>query len=147
MTTSTTSGQRIFMRGRIAGVIFHWKILMWHSPASAAANRKAGLQHTGKSRRNPPNVPFPVGDVNPYLIHSSLGTLNSVRITNRISVGSAVFAGLIIITDRETDRSRYSICRNRPRLCCGLITVKRKRLWRFMNVLLTYLILLEFQRK
>ena len=30
---------------------------------------------------------------------------------------SAVFAGLTIVTDRLTDRPRYSICNNRLHLC------------------------------
>jgi len=33
-----------------------------------------------------------------------------------ISIGSAIFAGLTIVTDRPTDRPRYSVCNNRPHL-------------------------------
>jgi len=40
---------------------------------------------------------------------------------NDMSIGSAVFAGLTIVTDRQTDRPRYSVCKNRPHLWCGLI--------------------------
>jgi len=36
---------------------------------------------------------------------------------NGISISSAVFAGLTIVTDGQTDRSRYSVCNNRPLLC------------------------------
>jgi len=41
--------------------------------------------------------------------------------TNGISIGSAVFAGLTIVT--KTDRRRYSVCNNMPHLVlrCGLI--------------------------
>ena len=35
---------------------------------------------------------------------------------NCVSIGSADFAGLTIVTDRSTDRSRYSVCNNRPHL-------------------------------
>ena len=42
---------------------------------------------------------------------------------NGMSIGSAIFAGLAIVTgkptDRPTDRPRYSVCKNRLR--CGLI--------------------------
>jgi len=34
---------------------------------------------------------------------------------NGISVGSAVFEGLTIVTNRPTDRPRYSVCNNKPR--------------------------------
>jgi len=41
---------------------------------------------------------------------------------NGISIGSAGFAGLTIVTDRQTDRPtnrpRYSVCNNRPHLHC-----------------------------
>jgi len=44
-----------------------------------------------------------------------------VHIPNGISVGSATFAGLIIVThrptDQPTDRPRYSAYNNRPRVC------------------------------
>jgi len=49
------------------------------------------------------------------LTHCSQGPLEfSTR--NGISIGSAVFAGLISLTDRPTDRPRYSVCNNRPHL-------------------------------
>jgi len=35
---------------------------------------------------------------------------------NGIVIGSVVFAGLTIVTDRLTDRPRYSIYNNRPHL-------------------------------
>jgi len=49
-----------------------------------------------------------------------------VHTPNGISVGSAVFARLTIVTDRPTDRPRYSVRNNRPHLYvvvrCGLKT-------------------------
>jgi len=41
-----------------------------------------------------------------------------VHIPNDISIGSAVFARLTIVADRQTNRPRYSVCNNRPRLRC-----------------------------
>jgi len=35
---------------------------------------------------------------------------------NGISIGSAVIAGLTLVTNRPTDRPRYSVCKNRPHL-------------------------------
>jgi len=35
---------------------------------------------------------------------------------NSISIGSAVFAGLTIVTKRPTDRPHYSFCNDRPHL-------------------------------
>ena len=44
--------------------------------------------------------------------------LESIRVhnPNGISIGSAVFAGLAIVTDRPTDRLRYSVRTNRLHL-------------------------------
>jgi len=39
-----------------------------------------------------------------------------VHIPNDISIGSGVSAGLTSVTDRQTDRPRYSVCNNRPHL-------------------------------
>jgi len=36
------------------------------------------------------------------------------RVHNGISIGLPVFAGLTIVTDRPTDRPRYSVCNHRP---------------------------------
>jgi len=35
-------------------------------------------------------------------------------ILNGIFIDSAVFAGLTIVTDSQTDRPRYSVCNDRP---------------------------------
>jgi len=48
--------------------------------------------------------------------------LTQVHNPNGISISSVVFAGLRILTDRHTNRPRYSVCNNRPHLVrCGLI--------------------------
>jgi len=48
-----------------------------------------------------------------------------VNIANGIAIGSAVFGGLTVVTDRQTDRPRYSVRSNRPHLAivlrCGLV--------------------------
>jgi len=44
------------------------------------------------------------------------GPPTRVHIPNSISIGSAVFARLTIVTDRPTDRPRCSVCSNRPHL-------------------------------
>jgi len=58
----------------------------------------------------PSKLPLPMGDLDPTQI------LNP----NRISIGSAVFAGLTTVTDRstdrQTDRPRYSVSNSRPRI-------------------------------
>jgi len=42
--------------------------------------------------------------------------LTRVHIPNVTSIGSAVFARLKVVTDRPTDRPRYSVCSNKPHL-------------------------------
>jgi len=62
----------------------------------------------------PQNCPFPWGDLDPHLIHGSLGTPKPK------SIGASIFAGLTTVTDRQTDwptdRPCYSVCNNRPYL-------------------------------
>jgi len=55
------------------------------------------------------------GESGPYLIIISLA--HKSHNPNGISIGPAVFATLITVTDRQTDRPRYSVCNNRPHLC------------------------------
>ena len=50
----------------------------------------------------PQNCPFPLGDLEPRLIHGSLGPPSPQP--NGISIAVAVFAGLTSVTDRPTDR-------------------------------------------
>jgi len=61
----------------------------------------------------PHKVPLAVGVSRPHLMHGSLGPHESDPPPNGISIGSAVFARLKIVsnTHRQTDRRR-----------CGLIT-------------------------
>jgi len=55
----------------------------------------------GKFRRHRLKVPFPAEDVDPRLTHSSLGSSqHPTRYHDRFSG----FAGLTIVTDRQTDR-------------------------------------------
>ena len=42
--------------------------------------------------------------------------LTRVRTPNGISIGSAVFARFMVVTDRLTDSPRYSVCSDRPYL-------------------------------
>jgi len=64
----------------------------------------------------PRKLPLPMGDLDPHLIHGSLDPPESVLNPNGISIGSAVIAGLTSVTDRPTDRPRYSVGNNRPHL-------------------------------
>jgi len=72
---------------------------------------------------------------NPHLIHGWWWFLGSTQVLNpnSISIGAAIFAGLTRVTNRQTDRPRYSVCNNRPHLpmyycdaadCDLIITVK-----------------------
>jgi len=64
---------------------------------------------------SPKNLPLPIRGSEPPSNTWSLG-LTQVLNLNGISIGSAVFAGLTSVTDRPTDRPRYSVCSNRPHL-------------------------------
>jgi len=46
-------------------------------------------------------------------------------VCNGISIGS----GLTIVTDRATDRPRYSVCSNRPRLHSTAMRTNNNRAW------------------
>jgi len=69
--------------------------------------------HNGTSL-SPSKLPIPMGDLGPSLTWF----LGPTRVLNPncFSIGSAVFAGLTTVTDRQTDRPRYSVCNNRPHL-------------------------------
>jgi len=72
-------------------------------------------------------LPFPWGDPGPHLMR---GFLSPPRVYSAVDIliGSDVFAGHTVVTnrhtDRPTDRPRYSVCRNRPHsilwVRCGL---------------------------
>jgi len=61
-----------------------------------------------------------------YMLHGHRRSITRYTPVHGISIGSAVFAGLTVVTDRQTDRPRYSVCSNRPHLRivlrCGLVT-------------------------
>ena len=69
----------------------------------------------------PKIVPFCGGESRPHLIHGSPTPVSP----HGISIGSAVFAGLTNVThrhtDRQTDRPRYSVGNNRPRLATAAV--------------------------
>jgi len=54
-------------------------------------------------------------DLDSHLTRCSLGP-PQVHNPNSMSISSAVFAGLMIVKDRPTDRPHYSICNNMPHL-------------------------------
>jgi len=63
---------------------------------------------------SPSKLPISMGIWTP----SNTWFLGSTRVLypNGITIGLAVFAGLTTVTDRQTDRPRYSVCSNRPHL-------------------------------
>jgi len=63
----------------------------------------------------PQNCPFTCGDLDPILFPLFFGS-TQVHIPNAISIDSAVFAGLTVVTDRQTDRPHYFVCNNRSYL-------------------------------
>jgi len=56
--------------------------------------------------------PLPTGYMDSHLTDGSYGQPESAP--NGILIGSAVFAKLTNVTNRQTDRPRYSACSNRP---------------------------------
>jgi len=48
--------------------------------------------------------PFSWGDLNPHVIHGSLGPTR-VFVPNGISIGSAIYAGLAKVINRQTDHA------------------------------------------
>jgi len=87
-----------------------------------SSRQKVSIVYNGRA-------PFPKiapsnGVSGPHLIHDSLCPSKPTN-PNGISIGSAVFVELTSMTDRQTDRSRYSVGNNRPHLHvvlrCGLI--------------------------
>ena len=64
---------------------------MWGNPDVGATGD--GAQHSV----------LPMGDLDPHLIHSSLGP-PEFHIPNDVSIGSDFFAALTVITDRQTDQ-------------------------------------------
>ena len=51
-----------------------------------------------------------------------------VRITHGFSICSAVVAGLLaVVTDRPTDRPRYSVCSSKPHLAIAAMPPKKRQ--------------------
>jgi len=71
-------------------------------------DRRVSLYFTTGRPFPPQNCTFPWGDLDPHLIHGSLGPPESNN-PNGISIGSAVFAGLTSVTDRPTDHATWSV--------------------------------------
>jgi len=104
------------MRDRIIGRLVWGRNLMWHYTTSVRpANPPIGTL-VDNIRGNPDVMPLKRavfrGGSSPHLIHIVPWTLPSPH-PNGISIGSA---GLIVITDRQTDRPRYSVYSNKPHL-------------------------------
>jgi len=128
-TSLKTSDQTLFMTGRIAGGS-HLKNLMWQLTASAAGQSKrwsttcrgnpaimATGTGLGSMQENPDVIPpqkCPFHWWAPHL--SQFAGPTQMPISNGISIGSAIIAGLTVVTDRWTDRPRYFVCSNRPHL-------------------------------
>jgi len=122
-----TSGQRILMRGRIAGgfllgkfsVALNWFCGRWpvrtlvHSMWGNLDVRVIGngaWRCVGKSRHHPPSkVPLPLERCGPYLIRSSLGPPKSTSKT--ASRSDQLF--LLGSQSLQTDRPCYSVCSSR----------------------------------
>lgn len=67
-------------------------------------------------------------DLDPPLMYGSLESHSYVPNGNLI--GSAIFAGLLSVTNRETDRSHYSGCSNRQHLAKTAMTPNNHNNWK-----------------
>jgi len=76
--------------------------------------------------------PFPLVAQNYYKIPMHTSNLDPMvpwaHIPNGITIGSAVFAGLTVVIDRQTDRPRYSVCSNRPHVANAAMRPKMQHL-------------------
>jgi len=97
MVRFITSGQSNLATGRIA-----------------AAHGRYSLYLT-VGRPSLSKLPLTVGDLDPHLIQWFLEP-TPVHIPKAMSIGSAAFAGLTVVTVRQTDRPRY-IGNDGPHLC------------------------------
>jgi len=70
----------------------------------------------------PQKLPIPMGDLDP----SNTWFLRPIRVLspNGILIGSAIFAGLTTVTNRPTDRPRYSVCNSIGRIYVRSITTR-----------------------
>jgi len=73
--------------------------------------------------------PFPLkigpsrGDLDPHLSRNRLYEPNRAHNPNGISIGLVVFAGLMTVAARQTDRPRYSVCNNMMHLADAALRV------------------------
>ena len=63
-----------------------------------------------------PKLPLPMGDLDPHLIHASLGSPKSSTQIVTGMVQPFLQGSLVWQTDRRTDRPHYSVGNNRPHL-------------------------------
>ena len=73
---------------------------------------------------------LPMGGSGSHLYNTWFPGSIRVLSPNGIWIGSALFTGLTSVTDRQTDRPRYSVGNNRPHLRtyllrCGLLMMSR----------------------
>jgi len=92
-----------------------------HKPNSRSIGSAIFAQLTAECRRACRGMPFPLKIANShggYGPPSNTWFLGPTRVLNPIgiSIGSAVFAGVISVTGRWTNRPRYSVGNNRPHL-------------------------------
>jgi len=122
------------MKGCITRGTFQWENLMWHSTACAAGQSEQWLTACGEILTSGPlgmvlsTVCFQWGIWTPHLIHSSLGP-PEFHIPNDVSIGSDVLQHSRSLqtdrlTNRQTDRPRYSVCSNRLHLATAAIQSK-----------------------
>jgi len=79
-------------------------------------DRRVSLYFTMGRSFSPKICPFPWGDLDPNLIHGSPGPPKSSTQTAAQSVQTFLQGSLVLQTDRQTDRPRYSVGNNRPHL-------------------------------
>jgi len=70
----------------------------------------------------PSKLPLCMGDL-PSLCVFLESTWDNIP--NDITVSSAIFAGLMVVTDRQTGTPRYSVCSNTPQLTIAVMRPKR----------------------
>jgi len=115
------SGQRILNRGRITGGIFHWENLTCHFTAPAAGQSELWSTACGEiatsglmGRRSAvcwkiPTMTSPENCSSAWGIWTASNTWFLGHITKSIVIGSATFARMTVVKDRQTDRPHYSV--------------------------------------
>jgi len=84
-----------------------WRQPVWLPRSSLGFQRPVGLRLTSQST---------IALARLWLVVFNTPFLRPTRfnIQKGISICSAIFAELTVVTDRQTDRPRYSVCSNRP---------------------------------